>query len=138
MMIAVRDAAHLAPCLAAVNGLEERRAALVSDLRVGRVDAHLAVVHPAIALIREKAPRLAGVVRSPDAALPGIGRRRLLSASAARPAAALPGLHQRPILVDAGAGSTARSYFDRRIDRRRFRTGDVQADPADDRVIGQA
>ncbi len=51
VMVAVADAADLLPGLAAIGRLEERRAALVGDLRVGRVDADLAVIHPAIAVV---------------------------------------------------------------------------------------
>ena len=68
------------PRLAAVDGLEERRAALIRNLGIGGIDAHLAVVHPPIALVRQESPRLAAIVRSPDAALRRIRRGRRLTA----------------------------------------------------------
>ena len=74
VMIAVREPLHLPPGLAAVDGLEERRAALIRDVGVGRIDADLAVVHRPIHRVRQELPRLAGIVRPPDAGLVGIGR----------------------------------------------------------------
>ena len=98
VVIAVRNAAHCSPRLAAVDGLEERRAALIRNLRVRRVDADLAVVSSG-------RPGSTGTSRScrcrrfARCRSLRIGRGRLVAASAAEstPSTAAPtGLRQRP------------------------------------------
>ena len=142
VVIAVRDALHLAPRLAAVDGLEERRAALVRDLGVGRVDADLAVVHRAIVVVAtgtSTSCRRRPSARCRSSFGSGGGGGCAASAAAATAAAApCPGCDQRAVVVDAGAGAAARADFDRRVDRGRLRPRDVEADAADDRVVGQA
>src|SRR5262249_12660119 len=81
VMIAVRNSLDRVPRLAAVGGLEEGRATLIGDFRVGRIDPHLAVVHPAVTLVRQEVPGPSAVVRAPDAALVRIGWGRRLTPS---------------------------------------------------------
>src|SRR3954466_10495265 len=101
VMVAVRNTLHGVPRLAAVGDLEERYAALVGDLGVAGIDPYLAVIHPAIALIRQEVPALSAIVRSPHATLGGIGRWCRTAASAKAATAALAGRHERPVVVDA-------------------------------------
>src|SRR4029079_15016475 len=112
VMIAVRHPLDGAPRLAAVGRFEEWRATLIGDLRVRRIDPHLAVIHPAVTLVRQNVPGLAAVVRAPDATLRWIRRRGILTTAASETAATaasapLSRRHQRPIVVDAGAGPAA-------------------------------
>src|SRR6185436_5552437 len=115
VMVAVRDARNLTPVLSAVDALEERRPTLVGDLRVGRIDSDLAVIHPAVTLVRQELPGPAAVVRSPDAALLRIGRwgRRLSASATSATAPALPRLHECAVVIDAGTRAAAGTYFDR-------------------------
>src|SRR4030095_7018740 len=65
MVIAVRNAWHGVPRFSAIHAFEERRAALIRNLRIGGIDADLAVVHPPIALVRQEPPALSSIVGSP-------------------------------------------------------------------------
>src|SRR5690606_3365257 len=105
VMVAVADAADTRPCPAAIGRLEERRAALVDDLRIRRIDTDLAVVHPAVAVVREELPGVPAVLRAPDPRLVRVRLRRFATSGAASTTAAatLTGLLQAAILVDAGA-----------------------------------
>ena len=106
------------PRLAAVNRLEERRATLIRNLGVGGIDPHLAVIHPAVPLVRQEAPRLAAVVRSPDPTLGGSGGGVAWPRPPPPPPpTALPRRHQCSIVIDPGAGSAARSDLDRCVNR---------------------
>ena len=78
VMVAVREVLDLAERPAAVDRLEGRRAAHVDHLVVVGVDAHLAVIHRPVGRVAHDLPRLARIVRPPDARALGIGRTRRL------------------------------------------------------------
>src|SRR6185503_7458375 len=102
------------------------------------IDAHLAVIHPAIALVRQELPGLAAVVGTPDAALLRVGWRSRLIAASATAASARARLHERAVVVDARAGAAAWTDFNRHVNRRRFGARDVDPDAADERIVRQA
>ena len=100
--------------LRAVDRLRGVLAADEDDLGVRRIDANLAVVHRAVVLVGHERPRLALVVRSPDAARVRIRRRRRVAAPAtasacARTAAAPAGPAPPRPPTAASAGRRSRS-----------------------------
>src|SRR5436853_7663134 len=95
MVIAVRDTREILKSLAPIERFREVKSTSKNDFGVRRINANLAVIHRAIVLVANEAPRFPFVVRAPDARLFRIGGLIGLlpkSTTATSAATTLPGL----------------------------------------------